>query len=233
MRVPYPDSVLRPGEHVLAHRRPHWRMLVVPALVVPVAAFLGAFVAAVAVGLAGTPGTVARVAVLVVALAVVGRFAVMPLLSWRCTHFVVTDRRLLVREGVLSRESIDVSGASITAVRTHASGRERLVGCGTLVVATASATDPWEFGGLGGVDRLASLTEEMAEDRGGLRGAPADDDDSADGADDEWGTWSDEDPEDTDGEEPDDEDPAEDAPAARATAGSRFRRRRGAGRTSR
>lgn len=224
MRVPYPDSVLRPGEHVLAHRRPHWRMLVVPALVVPVAAFLAAFVAAVATGLAGTPATVARVAILVVALAVVVRFAVMPLLRWRCTRFVVTDRRLLIREGVLSRESIDVSGASITAVRTRATGPERAVGCGTLVVATASAAEPWEFAGLGGVERLAAVTEEMAEDRGGLHAAA---DDGPDDDADDWGAWSDDDAEPV--HDPEDDEPADDEPVA----GGRFRRRRRAGRTSR
>lgn len=245
MRVPYPDTVLRRGEHVLAHRRPHWRMLVLPALVVPVTAFLAAFIAAVATGLTGTPAVVARIAVLVVALAVIGRFAIMPLLSWRCTHFVVTDRRLLVREGVLARESLDVSGASITAVRTRTTARERLVGCGTLVVATASAPEPWEFAGLGGIEGLAALTEQMAEDHGGLRPA-ADDADESDDVDatdaedgDDWGTWSEEDEGRSDGDDPDDSDDSDDSEPdgdgapRRVPAGSRFRRRRRAGRTSR
>jgi membrane protein YdbS with pleckstrin-like domain len=237
VRVPYPDTVLRRGEHVLAHRRPHWRMLVLPALVVPVTAFLAAFIAAVATGLTGAPAVVARIAVLVVALAVIGRFAVMPLLSWRCTHFVVTDRRLLVREGVLARESLDVSGASISAVRTRTTAGERMVGCGTLVVATVSAPEPWEFAGLGGVDGLATLTEQMAEDHGGLRPA-ADDADAADeDEDDDWGAWTGEDADegqsdDEDDDEDDDERDGDGAPR-RVPAGSRFRRRRGAGRTSR
>jgi membrane protein YdbS with pleckstrin-like domain len=242
----YPDTVLLRGEHVLAHRRPHWRMLVLPALVVPVTAFLAAFTAGAAGGLAGTPATVARVAILVVALAVVGRFAVVPLLSWRCTHFVVTDRRLLVREGVLARESLDVAGASITAVRTRATARERLVGCGTLVVATVSAPEPWEFAGLGGVDRLAALTEQMAEDRGGLRPAAEDDDDID--ADADWGTWAsedadelrddddrdDEDEDDGDGRDDGDDDESDAVGVSRPVPGaSRFRRRRNAGLTSR
>src|SRR4051794_18582499 len=212
-------------------------MLVVPALVVPVTAFLAAFAAAVASGLAGTPATVARVAILVVALALIGRFAVVPLLSWRCTHFVVTDRRLLVREGVLARESLDVAGASITAVRTRMTARERLLGCGTLVVATVSAPEPWEVAGLGGVDRLAALTEQMAEDHGGLRPAADDDGDDAEA---DWGAWTPEDAdevlddedEEDEGDEGDDE--LDGVEASRPVpVGSRFRRRRNAGRTSR
>src|SRR3712207_6895704 len=31
-----------------------------------------------------------------------------PLLRWRTTHFVVTTRRVLVREGVLARRGIDI-----------------------------------------------------------------------------------------------------------------------------
>jgi uncharacterized membrane protein YdbT with pleckstrin-like domain len=216
-------------------------MLVLPALVVPVTAFLAAFIAAVATGLTGAPAVVARIAVLVVALAVIGRFAVMPLLSWRCTHFVVTDRRLLVREGVLARESLDVSGASITAVRTRTTARERLVGCGTLVVATVSAHEPWEFAGLGGIEGLAALTEQMAEDHGGLRPAEddADESDEVDAADtddedeDDWGTWAEEDEGRSDGDDADDEEPDGDEAPRRVPAGSRFRRRRRAGRTSR
>lgn len=33
---------------------------------------------------------------------------VAPLLRWRTTHFVVTSRRVLVREGVLTRSGIDI-----------------------------------------------------------------------------------------------------------------------------
>jgi hypothetical protein len=150
---------------------------------------------------------------------------------------VVTDRRLLVREGVLARESLDVAGASITAVRTRMTARERLLGCGTLVVATVSAPEPWEFAGLGGVDRLAALTEQMAEDHGGLRPAADDDGDDAEA---DWGAWTPEDAdevlddedEEDEGDEGDDE--LDGVEASRPVpVGSRFRRRRNAGRTSR
>jgi uncharacterized membrane protein YdbT with pleckstrin-like domain len=94
--------------------------------------------------------------------------AVLPLVRWRCTHLVVTDRRLLVREGVLARESVDVAGATITSVRTRCTGLERALGSGTLVVATVGTEEPWEFSGLGRVERLATMVEGVAADRGGL-----------------------------------------------------------------
>jgi len=237
--VAYPDAVLRRGEHVLAHRRPHWRMLVVPALVPPVAVFLAAFLAGVAAAIpTGSTRLAVRLALVLLAVIVIVWLAVLPLVRWRCTHLVVTDRRLLVREGVLARESVVVPGATITGVRTRRTSSERMLGAGTLIVATAGTEEPWEFVGLGDVERLASLVEGVADDRGGLDLA---------GADDGWGAWpsaeseesrealgdgSDEDDllsEDLDDDEDDDEPVDEEVPVRRG----RWRGRRRAARTSR
>lgn len=211
----YPDGVLRRGEHVLAHRRPHWRMLVVPALVPPAAVFLAALLAGVAGGITdGTTRTAVRLALAALAALAVVWLAVLPLVRWRCTHLVVTDRRLLVREGVLTRESVDVSGATITGVRTRSSGVERLLGAGTIVVSTAGTDEPWEFAGLGDVERLAALVERLADDRGGLDLSWAADPREADELDD-----------------PDELDEVDEAPEPPRV--SRWRRRARAARTSR
>lgn len=233
----YPDGVLRRGEHVLAHRRPHWRMLVVPALVPPAAAFLAALLAALADAIpAGSTRTAVRLALVLLAVVAVAWLAVLPLVRWRCTHLVVTDRRVLVREGVLTRESVDVAGATITGVRTRTTALERVLGAGTLVVDTAGTDEPWEFAGLGGVERLASLVEGVADERGGLALAEADDD---------WGAWP-SDAEDADGPEAleggsdddlvdddDLEDEDDEEPAGEAAPVRRGRWRRRAARTSR
>ncbi len=231
----YPDAVLRRGEHVLAHRRPHWRMLLVPALVPPVAVFLAAFLAGLAGSIpTGSTRTAVRLALVLLAVIAIVWLAVLPLVRWRCTHLVVTDRRLLVREGVLSRESVVVPGATITDVRTR---RTSVLGAGTLIVSTAGTREPWEFVGLGDVERLASLVEGVADERGGLALAEADDG---------WGSWPPgEDPEDSDGPEAlevgsdddlvgdDDDLEDEEDPAGEAAPVRRGRWRRRAARTSR
>ncbi|WP_328309981.1 PH domain-containing protein [Actinomycetospora sp. NBC_00405] len=234
----YPDAVLRRGEHVLAHRRPHWRMLLVPAVVPPVAVFLAAFLAALAGSIpTGSTRTAVRLALVLLAVIAIVWLAVLPLVRWRCTHLVVTDRRLLVREGVLSRESVVVPGATITDVRTR---RTSVLGAGTLIVSTAGTREPWEFVGLGDVERLASLVEGVADERGGLALAEADDD---------WGAWPSDDSDDTDGPEAledgsdddlvadddglEDEDEDDEEPAGEAAPVRRGRWRRRAARTSR
>src|SRR3712207_8499637 len=51
----------------------------------------------------------------------VGRFTVFPVLRWRTTHFVVTDRRVLVREGVLTRQGMDIPLRRISSVQIRQS----------------------------------------------------------------------------------------------------------------
>jgi membrane protein YdbS with pleckstrin-like domain len=176
--VAYPERLLVAGERVVRHVRPHWRMLVVPALLPPVVAFVGAWLVAVARPTSWALPTLIGVAV--VALGLLGWFSLAPVARWRATHFVVTDRRVLVREGVFSRSGIVVVGRSITTVRTVRTGIDRLLGAGTLVVGVDDSREPWRFDGLGRVERVATEVERMAERRGGLDP-------------DRWGTWDDED----------------------------------------
>jgi uncharacterized membrane protein YdbT with pleckstrin-like domain len=237
VRVAYPDAVLWRGEHVLAHRRPHWRMLVVPALVPPVAAFFAAFLAALATAVpSDSTRTALRLALVLLAVLAVAWLAVLPLVRWRTTHFVVTDRRLLVREGVLARESVDVAGATITGVRTRCTGFERALGAGTLIVSTAGTEEPWEFSGLGRVQRLAAVVEGVAADRGGLDRAVTAGRDDRDEQDD-WGGWDGDDPADDLADDLDDPEDDLDEDPEPVPAGGRVRRWRSrrtrASRTSR
>lgn len=179
----YPERLLVAGERVVRHVRPHWRMLVVPALLPPVVAFAGAWL--VALTRSSPWSTTVLVAVGVVAVGLLGWFSVAPVTRWRATHFVVTDRRVLVREGVFSRSGIVVVGRSITSVRTVRTGADRLLGAGTLVVGVDDTREPWRFDGLGRVERVAAEVERMAERRGGLDP-------------DRWGSWDGEDDEDGD-----------------------------------
>lgn len=232
--MPYPERLLVAGERVARHVRPHWRMLVLPAVLPVVVAFLGAWLVALT---RSTPWSVpVLVTVLVVGIGLVGWFSVAPVMRWRATHFVVTDRRILVREGVFSRTGVAVVGASITAVRTTRTAAERFLGCGTLVVAVDDTREPWQFDGIGRVDRVAAEVERMAQRRGGLRpdrwGAWRDDEaedededdwDEDDDPDDDWddADWED----DEDGEE-DDDDSLADVPAPRRRRRLPFTRRR-------
>jgi uncharacterized membrane protein YdbT with pleckstrin-like domain len=159
--VAYPDDLLVEDEQVVVHRHPHWKMLVVPVvvllLVVGVASFLAAVVSAQSWALWAWLGLA------VAGLALVGRFTVFPVLRWRTTHFVVTDRRVLVREGVLTRQGMDIPLRRISSVQIRQGLLERLLGAGTLVV-EADSDESLEFDDVPGVRQVhAVLYNEVGQ----------------------------------------------------------------------
>jgi uncharacterized membrane protein YdbT with pleckstrin-like domain len=79
-----------------------------------------------------------------------------PVLSWRTTHFVITDRRVMFRHGLLTRSGIDIPLARINSVEFRHGLIDRMVGTGTLIIESASQ-DPLEFHDIPQVERVHSL----------------------------------------------------------------------------
>jgi uncharacterized membrane protein YdbT with pleckstrin-like domain len=74
----------------------------------------------------------------VVALLVLARWSLWPFLRWLTTSYVVTDRRLITRRGIIARQGRDMPLSRINDVTFNHSGLlERMLGCGTLVVESA------------------------------------------------------------------------------------------------
>mgnify|MGYP000588980649 CR=1 FL=1 len=127
----YPARLLSEGENVVLDMHPHWKRLVLPVLsLVVVLALAGYLLALVDDGRLQVVVAVAAVVLLV-------EFTVVPFLRWRTTLFVVTNRRVVVRTGVLARQGRDVPLSRINDITFSHSLFERLLGCGTLVVESA------------------------------------------------------------------------------------------------
>jgi uncharacterized membrane protein YdbT with pleckstrin-like domain len=160
--VAYPDDLLSANERVVIHKHPHWKMLVLPVLVllvtVGVAAYLASLVSDQSWHL------IAWIVLGVLGALVVIWFTIVPLIRWRTTHFVITTQRVLVREGVLSRSGIDIPLTRVNSVQFRHSFFQRLLGCGTLVIESAS-DEPLEFDDIPQVERVHSmLYRELHED---------------------------------------------------------------------
>jgi uncharacterized membrane protein YdbT with pleckstrin-like domain len=158
--VAYPDDLLVDDEQVVVHRHPHWKMLVLPVLalllVVGVASFLAALVSAQAWAAWAWLGLAAA------GLALVGRFTLYPVVRWRTTHFVVTDRRVLVREGVFTRHGMDIPSKRINSVQFRQGLLDRILGSGTLVIESDS-DESLEFDDVPAVRRVhAVLYDEVS-----------------------------------------------------------------------
>ncbi|MFD1813477.1 PH domain-containing protein [Rhodococcus gannanensis] len=153
----YPDDALAADEELLLHRHPHWKMLVLPTVTFIVATALAGFAAGLAQDrLEGTARAVVLILVLVAWLGIVGWRCVAPLISWKSTHFIVTDRRVLVRQGVLTHSGIDIPLGRISNVQFRHGLVDRMMRTGTLVIASA-ADDPLEFDDIPDVQRVHSL----------------------------------------------------------------------------
>ncbi len=127
----YPARLLSEGENVVLDMHPHWKRLVLPVLsLVVVLALAGYLLAIVDDGRLQVVLAVAAIVLLV-------EFTVVPFLRWRTTLFVVTNRRVVVRTGVLARQGRDVPLSRINDITFSHSLFERLLGCGTLVVESA------------------------------------------------------------------------------------------------
>ena len=131
-----PAKLLGDGEEVVMAMRPHWKEMVAPALVLiltsPVATYLAAIVPD------GSAQKWLRLAIAVIAVFVVVRWTLLPFLRWLTTSYVITDRRIITRVGIVARLGRDMPISRINDVTFEHSGiLERILGCGTLIVESA------------------------------------------------------------------------------------------------
>ena len=131
-----PKRLLADDEEVVMALRPHWKEMVGPVLVLlvtsPVATYLATIVPE------GSAQKWLRLAVLVVAVLIVLRFVLWPFLKWLTTSYIVTDRRIITRVGVVARTGRDMPISRVNDVTfSHSGLLERILGCGTLVVESA------------------------------------------------------------------------------------------------
>ena len=113
----YPDSLLSEGEQVVAHKHPHFKMLIFPTLALVVTAVAGGYLAWRATDFEEPWNTVVLITVAVVGGILIIWLFLAPFVRWRTTHFVVTTDRVIVREGVIKRTGIDIPMARIHSVR--------------------------------------------------------------------------------------------------------------------
>jgi len=172
--VSYPENVLAADEQVVLHRHPHWKRLVGPVLVLLVSTALAAFVAAL-VSTTDWDATAKQVLLGVIAaiwLVLFGWLTLWPLFTWLTTHFVITDRRVMFRHGLLTRSGIDIPLARISSVEFQHGLVDRVMRTGTLIIESASQ-DPLEFYDIPRVEYVHSLLYHEVFDTLGSEGSPS------------------------------------------------------------
>ena len=154
----YPETVLAADERVVLHRHPHWKRLIGPVLVLVLASALASFTAAV-VNQTGWESDAKKIILAVIGaiwLVIIAWLTIWPFLNWWTTHFVITDRRVMFRHGLLTRTGIDIPLARINSVEFRHGLLDRMVRTGTLIIESASQ-DPLEFHNIPRVEQVHSL----------------------------------------------------------------------------
>jgi uncharacterized membrane protein YdbT with pleckstrin-like domain len=131
----FPDDSLTSDEHVVLHLHPHWKAMITPAFWTLLGA--GGVIAAALLLPAGGGANVVLVLIGAVAVALFLWLALWPFIVWRSTHYVFTNERVLLREGVINRQQRDIPLTRVNDVSSNQNLLERLLGCGTLVVESA------------------------------------------------------------------------------------------------
>lgn len=135
----YPDNVLAGDEQVVLHRHPHWKRDRPRAdLLLATARWPRSPAAWVqTLGWESHAKMVVSLVLLAIWLVVIGWLTIWPFLTWWTTHFVITDRRVMFRHGLLTRTGIDIPLARINSVEFR---HDWSTGCcaGTLIIESAS-----------------------------------------------------------------------------------------------
>ena len=131
----FPDDSLTADEHVVLHLHPHWKAMITPTFWTLVGA--GMVIAGVIFLPSTTAGNVLLVGIGAVAVIIFLWLALWPFVVWRSTHYVFTNERVLLREGVFNRQQRDIPLSRVNDVSSSQSLLDRLLGCGNLTVESA------------------------------------------------------------------------------------------------
>ena len=131
----FPAKLLGDDEVLVLVLRPHIKRLAGPILLLLLVAPLATVLAVLVPDVGVQPWL--RAAVVRVAGLVLLRWTVWPFVAWWNTVYAVTSRRLVMRQGVLSRSGHDMPLTRLNDVSFSHNMIERILGCGTLVVESA------------------------------------------------------------------------------------------------
>jgi uncharacterized membrane protein YdbT with pleckstrin-like domain len=123
---------LSAGEHLVLKLHQHWKTVLAPLFIL--AATVVALLVLLLLVSAIRDAAAGRLALGAVALVIVIVFVAVPLLRWRTTSYELTNRRLRLRAGLLTRTGRDFPLTRISDVSFKQGLLDRLLGCGRLVV---------------------------------------------------------------------------------------------------
>ena len=159
----YPHRLLNDDETVRVDLHPHWWFLAAPTTMVIVA--IGAALATlVYTSSDSTEQTIAGWMSLA-ALVVSSSWLIVRYARWLTTHFVITDRRIIFRTGLLSKRGIEIPLDRVQTVHFSQGVLERLVGAGDLLIESGAESGQQHFTDISQPDRVQRVIHAELEER--------------------------------------------------------------------
>lgn len=153
----YSNKLLSDNEKIVLETHPHWKVLVLPVLTLLVTLGLAGYLIALVDDNVGTYLILGVAALLIIV------FVLVPFLRWRTTLFVITDERVVVRNGIWSRTGRDIPLTRVNDITFTHNLFERMLGCGTLVVESAGERGQVQLTDVPRVEQAQKTLYKMAQ----------------------------------------------------------------------
>jgi uncharacterized membrane protein YdbT with pleckstrin-like domain len=164
-------KLLTDGESVVVDTRTHPKALIVPGIVLVLALAVAIFLDRL------IDNGVVSLVVWVLALVVVVWWVLRPFLDWLTSTYTITTKRLITREGLLSRKGHDIPLQRISDVAYDMGILDRMLGCGTLVISDASTHGSVRLHDIPHVENVQRQITELLGGGSGQSAAPVRQDD--------------------------------------------------------
>lgn len=159
----FPTHLLADDEQLVLVLRRHIKVIAWPILLlILILALVGASF------LIGQP--ILSLIVAALGLIVALRWVLWPILKWWNEIYVLTTKRLILRQGVFNRSGHDMPLSRLNEVSFEHSLFERMLGCGTLKVENASEGGPLVLTDIPKVEVVQRSLYELADDLRGVQG---------------------------------------------------------------
>jgi uncharacterized membrane protein YdbT with pleckstrin-like domain len=155
--MPFPQRLLTSDEELVLDLRPHWIALVGPVAVTIL------LVAGVSYALATIDTGIVRWIVAGLAVFLFIAYPVRRFIQWATSHFVVTNERLIHREGLIAKNSMEIPLDRINDVRFHQNVFERLIGAGDLIIESAGTRGQEVFSNVRHPENVQKVVYERSE----------------------------------------------------------------------
>ena len=159
----FPRRLLTEGEELVVDARPHWIALVGPVFVtlLILAGEIALFVGVRYFRHHAVPKWIA----IGIGLLLFVVYPVRQFIRWVTSHFVVTNERIIHRQGLIAKTSMEVPLQRINDVRFHQSILDRMVGAGDLIIESAGTQGQEVFSDIRRPEDMQRTIYERAEAR--------------------------------------------------------------------